>query len=147
MKTFKNLLPVVALVFCFNFLSAQEMTAKKYDNLQWYVVTLVNFEDGKMEDAKKIINEHFTPTDQATGQRGPEMALDLMFSEWDHIVIFPMEEGIEALEWKTSPREIEWMKAFHERAGGEEKGKEVMDEFQSYVKEYKSMLARSTGEL
>lgn len=146
MKTFKNLLPAVALIFCFNFLSAQEMTAKKYENLQWYVVTLIKFEDGKIDDAKKIIKEHFIPTDQASGQRGPVMGLDLLFSDWDHIVIFPMDEGIQGLDWEVSPREVEWMKAFNAHTGSEEKGKEVMDEFQSYVKNYKNMLARSTEE-
>lgn len=146
MKTLKNLVPFVILMFCFSFLNAQEMTAKKHENLQWYYITLLKYEDGKMEDAKKIINEYFIPTDEASGLQGPVMGMELLFGDWDHLVIFPMEEGIQALEWETSPRDVKWMTAFNERAGGEEKGKEIMDQFGTYVKESKSMLARTTGE-
>lgn len=145
MKTLKLLLPVFALLFCFNFVSAQEMTAEKYDNLEWYNIHYVKFEDGKAEDAKKIIDEYFKPSAQDAGQQGPVMELDLLFSEWDHVVIFPMEEGVEALEWKTSPMNVAWMKAFQERAGSEERAKEIGDEFDSYIKEYKNQLARKTN--
>ncbi len=120
MKALKNLVPFVTFIFCCSFLNAQEMTAKKYDNLQWYVVTLIKFEDGKMEDAKRIIRDHFIPTDEASGNPGPVMALDLIFSEWDHIVTFAMQDGLQELDWEVGPREIEWMKALNTQAGGEE---------------------------
>ncbi|WP_037373967.1 hypothetical protein [Salinimicrobium xinjiangense] len=150
MKTLRNLLPVIALLLCFNFSFAQdtgEMTAKKHENLNWYYITFIKFEQGKMEDAKKIIKEYFIPTDQDAGHAGPVIAFDLLFSEWDHVVAFKIEEGIQALEWEMSPRDVEWMKAFNKRAGSEAKAKEIQEEFQSYIKDYKSHLARTTGDL
>ncbi len=147
MRTLNKLVPLLVLVFCFSFVNAQEeeMTAKKHENLQWYYVTLVKYEDGKMKDAKKIINEHFIPTDQETGHKGPLAEMDLLFSEWDQIVIFPMEEGLEMLEWEMSPRNVEWMTAFNKRAGSPEKAKKIMDDFESYVKDYKTILAKTSG--
>lgn len=142
MRTLKNLLPVIALLLCFNFSSAQEMTAEKYENLDWYTVTFLKYEDGKMEAAQKIINEYFKPTDADLGG-GPVLELDLLFSDWDQMVVFPMQEGIEALEWKMSPSDVEWRKAFAKRAGSEEKAKQIYAEFESYVKDYKTHLART----
>lgn len=135
-------MPVIALLFCFNFLSAQEMTAEKYENLEWYTISYFEWEDGKAEDAKKMINEYFKPSAQDAGQQLPVMELDLLFSEWDHLVIFPMEEGLEAFEWKRSPGDVKWMQALQKRVGSEEKVQEMWEEFGSYVKKSKSQLAR-----
>ncbi len=145
MKTVKKLLPVIVFFLCINIISAQEMTAKKYDNLQWYNVVFVKFENGKLDAAKKIIDEHFKATDTELGYQGPAMELDLLYSEWDLMVVFPMEEGIEVLEWEISPRDVEWRKAFQTRVGSEEKAKEIQEEFGSYIKDYKSFLARRSG--
>lgn len=138
------LLPAIAFIFCFNVLSAQEMKAEKHENIEWYSISYFKWEDGKAGDAKKIINEYYKPSAKDAGQQGPVMELDLLYSEWDHMVVFPMEEGLEAFEWKTSPADVQWLKAFHKRAGGEEKGKEIFEKFSSYIKESKSMLARKT---
>lgn len=142
MKTFKILLPVIAFLFCFSQVPAQEMKAEKYENLEWYSISFIKWEDGKAGDAKKIIEEYYKPSARNSGQELPVMELDLLFSEWDHIVIFPMEEGIEALEWKTSPGDVAWINAFNKLVGGEEKGKKIFEEFSSYIKEMKTQLAR-----
>lgn len=144
MKMFRNILPVIALLFCFNFAAAQEMKAEKYENLEWYTITYFKWENGKAGDAKKIINEYFKPSSEDIGEQGPVMELDLLYSEWDHMFIFPMEEGLEVFEWKTSPRSVEWRKALLKRAGSEERVEEIWEEFGSYVKESKGQLARKT---
>ncbi len=142
MKTFKFLLPVIAFLFCFSFASAQELKAEKYENLEWYNILYLKWEDGKADDAKRIINEYFKPSARDAGIELPVMELDLLYSEWDFMLVFPMEEGLEAFEWKTSPRDVEYVKAFNKRAGGEEKEKKIFEDFSSYIKESKSMLAR-----
>lgn len=146
MKTFKNLLCLTAFVFCSNFALAQEEEprAERYENLEWYVVHYIKFEDGKAADAKKIIEDYFKPSAEDVGQQNPVLELDLLFSEWDHIVVFPLEEGLESFEWKTSPAEVEWMTAFEKRAGSPEKAKELGENFDSFIKESKSILARKT---
>ncbi|MBZ9728068.1 hypothetical protein LB467_00045 [Salegentibacter sp. JZCK2] len=141
MKNFKIVFPLIALFFCFNILSAQEMTAEKHENLKWYTITYFDFHDGKIDEAMKLVNEYFKPTDQDLGE--DVMDFELLYNEWDHMVIFPMKEGLEVFEWKTSPHEIEWMKALEKHAGSKEKVKEIMEEWESYVKKSKSHLART----
>lgn len=145
MKTLKNLLPALVMLLCFNYVSAQEMTAKKHDDVKWYVVRQIKFEDGKMEAAKKIINEYFKPADADIGGDGPVLELDLLFSEWDLMVVFSMDEGIETLEWEMTPTDVEWYKAFQKRAGSADKAKQIEEEFESYIKDSKTTLARKLG--
>ena len=40
--------------------------------------------------------------------------------------------------------EVEWMQAFEKRAGSPEKAKELGENFDSYIKDSKSVLARKT---
>lgn len=142
MKPFKSLLLGFAFLFCFSFVSAQEMKAEKYENLEWYTISYYKWEAGKAEDAKKIINEYFKPTRQDIRSQLLVMEVDLLYSEWDYMVVFPMEDGLEVFEWKTSPRNVQWNQAFLKRAGSEEKVKEINEKFSSYVKDYKSQLGR-----
>lgn len=142
MKTFRSLIPAIALVFCFNFLSAQEMTAKKYENAQWYTVDYVQFEPGKANDAKKIIDEYFIPTDKDSNLPGPVMELEVVFGDWDMIVLWKMEDGVEALTWEVHPDLVKWLTAFEKRAGSKEKAVEIQKEFSSYIKTSKSELVR-----
>ncbi len=142
MKTFKKLLPAVFILFYVIPLSAQEMKAERHENSEWYTITYFKWEAGKMEDAKKIINEYFKPSGQDAGLQGPVMEVELMFSDWDHMVVFPMEEGLDLLEWKTSPNDVKWIEAMQKRAGGEENGKKIFEDFDSCIKDSKSQLAR-----
>ncbi len=144
MKTFRNVLPVLAVFLFFNFASAQDIAAEKFENVEFYTITFFKWEEGKMEDAKKMINEYFKPSAEDAGQRLPEMELDLLYSDWDHMVVFPMEEGLEVFEWKTSPGDAKWMAALEKRVGSKEKVQEMWQQFSSYVKESKAMLARKT---
>lgn len=144
MKNIKNLLPLFFVFFALNFSFSQEVTAEKYDNVEFYSISYFDWEDGKAEDAKKMIEEYFKPSARDAGQQLPVMELDLMYSDWDHMVVFPMEEGLEVFEWKTSPADAKWMNALQKRLGSKEKVQEMWEQFGSYVKESKSMLARKT---
>lgn len=57
MKSSGSFLTVLALLFCFQTLFAQEneMKAKKYENPEYYLITYLKFETGKNQAAKKII--------------------------------------------------------------------------------------------
>lgn len=145
MKTFKFLLSVIAFLFCFNFGTAQEIKAEKHENLKWYTITYFDFHPGKMSDAKKIIEEYFKPTGKEVGHQPPVMEMELLYSDWDYVVVFPMEEGLQEFDWKTSPRDVEYRKAFYKRVGGEDKANEIWDKFGSYVKDSKSQLARTVN--
>lgn len=144
MRTLRSFLPLISLFICINFLSAQEeeMSAKKYDNPEYYMVSFLKFHPGKAGEANKIIDEYFAPSAQDAGVPGPFIHLDLITGEWDMMVIWHMKDGVESLNWEMSPDDIKWEKAFVKLAGGKEKGKEISQKWQSYLKTSKSQIAR-----
>lgn len=143
MKQLRSLIPLIALLVCFNS-SAQveEPKPKKYDNPEYYMVSYLKFHAGKAGDANKIIDEYFAPSAQEAGVPGPVMHLDLVTGEWDLLVIWNMKDGVESLNWEMSPDDVKWEKAFVKLAGGEEQGMEISRKWESYIKESKSQLAR-----
>lgn len=144
MKTLRSLLPLFTIFICFNFLSAQEeeMSAKKYDNPEYYMVSYLKFHPGKVGEANKIIDEYFAPSGQEAGVPGPVMHLDFITGEWDMIVIWHMKDGVESLNWEMSPDDVKWEKAFVKLVGGEEKGKEISRNWESYIKSSKTEISR-----
>lgn len=144
MKMLKSIAPVLALLFCFNLSWAQEeeMTPKKYENPEYYMVSYVKFHPGKSGEAKKIIDEYFIPSSMQAGTSGPFIHLDMITGEWDIMVVWHMKEGLESLNWEMSPDDIKWEKAFTELTGGKEKGMEVSKQWESYIAASKSNLGR-----
>ncbi|SDL34976.1 hypothetical protein SAMN04488034_103278 [Salinimicrobium catena] len=144
MKLFKLSFTVLAFLFCFHSISAQEeeMKPKKYDNPEYYVITYLKFDTGKTQSAKKIIKDYFAAAGENAGIPGPAMMLDLVTGEWDMMITWHLKDGPEALNWEISPEDVKWGKAFHELAGSPEKAEEINKEWQSYVKSSKTQLAR-----
>lgn len=144
MKMLKSTAAILTLLFCFNITSAQEeeMTPKKYENPEYYMVSYVKFHPGKSGEAKKIIDEYFIPTSQQAGTDGPVMHLNMITGEWDMMIVWHMKEGLESLNWEMSPDDIKWEKAFMAMAGGKEKGMEISKQWESYIKGSKSHLGR-----
>lgn len=119
-----------------------EMTPKKFDDPQYYMVTYLKFHSGKSGQAKNIIDQYFVPTSIKAGVSGPAMHLNMITGEWDIMVIWHLKEGLESLNWEMSPEDILWEKAFIEITGGKEKGIEVSKQWESYIQTSKSHLGR-----
>ncbi len=144
MQFFRFSFTVLAFLFCFHSISAQEeeMKPKKYDNPEYYVITYLKFDTGKAQQAKKIVQEYFAPAGEKAGLPGPSMMLDLVTGEWDMMIAWQLKEGLEAMNWEISPDDVKWGKAFHELAGSPEKAEEINKEWQSYISSSKTQLAR-----
>ncbi len=144
MKILRTTVTVLALLFCFTSISAQEeeMTPKKYENPEYYFITFIKFETGKVMPAKKIIQDYFVPSGVKANVPGPAMMLDLVTGEWDMMVSWKLKDGLEAINWEMSPDDVKWGKAFQEMAGNREKAEEINAEWQSYIKASKTQLAR-----
>lgn len=145
MRRIGTLLLVLTFICCLQNVSAQEMSAKKYDNPQWYVIEYLDFYSGKADDAKKIIEDYFVPADEDAGVPGPLMELNMVSGQWDYMVVWHLDEGVESLDWEVSPNSIKWRQAFEKKAGSKEKAQEIRDEFSSYIRSSKSELARRSG--
>lgn len=124
-------------------LSAQE--AKKYDNPQWQNVVFVNYYPGKTGKAREIIDNYYKKAAAKAGTPTPALELSMTTGEYDYMLIWDIQGGIEALNWEISPNNIKWRQALNEIAGGKEKADAIIAEYQSYVQNGKNQLARKVN--
>ncbi|MDP2471714.1 MAG: hypothetical protein Q8W45_10650 [Candidatus Palauibacterales bacterium] len=117
---------------------AQE--AQKWEGADWYRIVQVDYYNGKADDARRIIEEHYMPAGEAAGTPTPVMLLWNETGEWDLTIIWHMKDGPSSMEWRRSPDSVTWWQAFVEREGGEEAAEKIQEE-------YSSLVARSTSEI
>lgn len=119
-------------------LTAQEAFApKKHENVNWFWMANVKFKPGKIEEAVKIINDHFAPAGTAAGMTGVR-TLYHTGGEWDLTLLFPTAEGPRSLEWALSPEDAKWMGEMAKR----EKG---MANVRALLSRYSDLVAREEG--
>lgn len=142
MKTMfvKTILATVCLFFALQ-LSAQAPTAKKYDNPKWRSVVYIDYHAGKAGRALEIIYEHFKKASDKAGTQTPISQLEMKTGEYDLILVWEMQGGIEDMNWEISPNNIKWREALNEQMGGKEKADELMTEYLSLIRSVKSELA------
>jgi len=141
MKQFKYFFLAIAILFSSQLLSAQEMKAKKMDNPVWVKMAFIKFEPGKMDKAKKIIKDYFAKADEIAGLPAPT-AYSMSTGSYDMVVIWELEEGIETLNYEISPNDVKWMGELSNLTGSQEKAMGKLDEFYSYLAEWKTEIAR-----
>ncbi len=142
MKTIKMLSLGICLVFGFQGMFAQEMTAKKYDNPQWYNIVYVDYLPGKYNKARAIIQDYFIKASEQAGTPGPVMVLEMNSGPYDIMALWHMKDGIESMNWEVSPNDVKWRKALNEIAGSAEKASEIQKEYQSYIASSSNSIGR-----
>ncbi len=141
MRQIKYLFLAIAFLFSCQLLSAQEMKAKKMDNPVWVKMDFVKFEPGKMDKAKAIIHDYFSKADKNAGITAPT-SYSMTTGSYDMVVIWEMEEGIETLNYEMSPNDVKWIGELSKLTGGQEMAMEKLDEFYSYLADWKTEIAR-----
>ncbi len=134
MKT--TILNAAFIMLCFFLISTgakAQMQAKKYDNPKWKAIEFVQFKAGKMDRAREIIMNYFVKSSEKAGTPQPAMASELATGEWDMMVIWELKEGIEEMNWETSPNDVKWLTAMNEISGGADKAKAILDEWSSLI--------------
>ena len=135
-------LSIVLFAFAFvltvtHLANAQELPkAAKYENVTWYPVGYFKFKPGKVDDALKIIYDHFVPADKASGRE--IINFDTRTGEWHHVVYFPMEDGASGLAWKVAPKGEKWWAELAKQLGGAKKAQELYAKFNELVADSKS---------
>lgn len=127
---------------CTALYAQEEMKAEKYENPQWYWVVKVDYAPGKMDRAKEIIQEYFMKAGADAGVPGPEMVMEMSSGEYDMVFIWHMKDGIEGMNWKTSPDDVKWFNAMVKVAGDNEKAQALWQEYESYIVKTDGDLAR-----
>lgn len=141
MKTASLALMVVALLFCSLHTQAQEWDEEN-GSPELYQVEYYKFDPEKADDAKKIIDDYFEMANQIVGIPEPVMELELDSEDYNYMVVWQLIEGEDNLNWQTCPTNNEWYSAFVTVAGSEEKAKEIIERYDSYITASKTEFAR-----
>ncbi|MCM8568859.1 hypothetical protein NE848_05680 [Gramella jeungdoensis] len=141
MRTIRTILGLLFLFCSIHLVTAQEMTAKKYENPNWVQMVYIKFKPMKKDAAMGIIQEYFAKADKNAGIEEPTV---YHFATGDHdmLVVWEMEEGIETLNYEMTPNDAKWMNEMAKLAGGPDKAMAKMDEFFTYVDLWESSIAR-----
>jgi len=142
MKMFKiTTMAMILFLIAGNFSFAQEMQAEKYENPEWVNIAYIKFKPMKKDPAMSIVENYFMKADEDAGIEAPT-SYHFAFGKYDMMVIWKMDEGVETLNYKMTPEDVEWMKSMAKIAGGQEKAMEKLGEFMSYVETWDNALAR-----
>lgn len=136
----------IALLCCTFFAASlmysQEMTAKKYDDPQWYNIVYIDYLPGKYNKAMNIIDTYFRPATEKGGTNAPKMLIELNSGPYDVMVVWHMKEGLNGMNWEVSPDNIKWRAALNDIAGGVDKAGEILDEYQSCIASSNNTIGR-----
>ncbi|WP_156833798.1 hypothetical protein [Christiangramia salexigens] len=142
MRLFKSIIIFSILISACE-ISAQETEPMKYENSEWYQIVHVAYKNGKQGEARKIINDYFKKAASEAGVSTPVMELAMNTGEYDYLYVWKLDDGLETLNWKRSPRSIKWWKAMVNIAGSEEKANEIQENYSNCVASVKTEIARS----
>lgn len=109
------------------------------ENADYMEIEFVDIKAGKRDRAEEIIDDYFFKASEAAGTAKPYL-VHLQTGEWDFIVAFDLKEGPVEFTYTQTPDGKKWWAAFVKLAGGEDKAKAIMDEYQSLVVRTNSML-------
>lgn len=140
MKSLSFFLTALFTIFFLTQTEAQE--AKKYDNPEWYSFVYVDYHPGMMGEARDIIDNYFKKAGEKAGTPGPVMEISLAAGEYDMLIVWEMADGVEGMNWQTSPNQAKWRAALNEVAGGEEKANEIIKQYQKCIRSSSSNMGR-----
>lgn len=129
---------IVISVLTASFLMASNVTlaedGKRYDkNVTWKNVVKINFKPGKRDEALKIISDYYRPATEKANTPAPEVIMELQTGDYDLLVVWHMEGGVNDLTWEKGPNGKKWREALNEIAGGKEKAQEILDQYVNYI--------------
>lgn len=132
---------VIALLGC-NVLLAQNPANDPLDSSDLYQIEYYKFTADKAEEAKKIIDNFFSIAHQLAGVPHPVMELQLTSEDYNYMAVWKLTADIDHLNWQSSPANPEWYNALVTVAGSEEKAKEIIEKYDSYISASKTEFAR-----
>lgn len=141
MRTIKTVLGTLIFLMATNLSFGQEMKAEKYENPEWVTIAQIKFKPMKKDAAMNIIHNYFAKADEDAGIK-PPTAFHMVGGNYDMMVVWDMEEGVETLNYKMTPNDAKWMTSMVKIAGGQDKAMGKIEEFMSYVDTWDNSVAR-----
>lgn len=137
------LLFVLGLFIASSVNAQDEVKPVKFENVEWYQVVLMDFEQGKVGKVQEIIKK-FEAAGAEAGTPGPELYW-MSTGEYDAMAIWKLDGGPSDLEWKITPDDVKWWDAFVKQQGSEEAAQKLQDEFADCIEKSTSYLSRKAS--
>jgi hypothetical protein len=141
MKIAPVTLMVIAFLGC-NIMLAQNPENDPLDSSDLYQIEYYKFNSDKAEEAREIIDKYFAVAHQLAGVPSPVMQLQLTSEDFNYMVVWKLPVGEDHLNWQSSPANKNWYEAFVTVAGSQEKAKEIIEKYDSYINASKTEFAR-----
>jgi hypothetical protein len=114
-------------------------SVKPNERTSWYRIIYVKFKPGALEEAQKLIYDHFWPIDKEIGRE--VIPFDAISGEWDQIVGFPMDGTPTQLAVADTPMDRKWNEALARREGGKAQAEAIWKRYMELVMTTKSEIA------
>ncbi|QDP01916.1 hypothetical protein [Thalassotalea sp. PS06] len=141
----KKLLLVAGSIICATTLtltSASAEEGKRYDeSVKWKNIVQITYKIGKRDAALKIISDYYKKASEKAKTPMPEVVMEMHTGDYDLLVVWHMENGVEDMTWEQNPNGMAWRKALNEIAGSEEKAQEILDNYASYIDHAENQIA------
>ncbi len=141
MKIAHVTLMLIVLLGC-NVLLAQNPENDPVDSSDLYQIEYYKFISDKAEEAKNIIDNYFSLAHKLAGVPVPVMQLQLTSDDYNYMAVWKLPIGEDHLNWQSCPANQEWYNAFVTVAGSQEKAKEIIVKYDSYISASKTEFAR-----
>ncbi|TRZ41847.1 hypothetical protein [Robertkochia solimangrovi] len=135
----------ICIIICFLAafaVDAQELTEKRLENPEWLKVISLNMYPGTYDKAMDLMKTYFLEADKQAGLPAAELTMEMVTGEYDLVIVWKYENGIESLNWELSPETIKWYNALVGIAGSKEEADAILEEYWSYVKDSKVEISR-----
>jgi len=111
-------------------------------DVSWHSIRLVEFENGRIDEVKDIIQKFETAA--ASAGISPTSVRWFESGKYDLVIIWEMDQQPTVSEWKWSPQADKWWNSFVAQEGSEEAAKKLQDQYDSMVTSTVTNIARKS---
>jgi hypothetical protein len=133
------LLLISAIIFA---LPPEEPNSANLSDVSWHSVRLVEFENGRIDEVKQIIQKFETAS--ASAGLPPTSVRWFESGKYDLVIIWEMDQQPTVSEWNWSPQADKWWNSFVAQEGSEEAAKKLQDQYDSMVTSTVTNIARKS---
>lgn len=102
--------------------------------LTYGTVEMFKFKPNTSRRVQELEDKYFIPAGRAAGLMDP-VILHLNTGQWDAIYFFPTKLGLSVMEYRTSPEDVAFMSELGKLAGGADKAKAMIKEWEDSIDE------------
>lgn len=133
----KSLIYAFFILFTLNSFGQYHEGSKDYE---WFQAKYVKFKPGKSAAARQLLKDYLYKANEISGRLVLTFESDM--GEWDHIAYLHLKDGPKQLSYENPEIESKWWNGVIKLSGSEQRAKEIVKEYQSYILNEKYNLVR-----